>query len=112
MGNLGGTISAPFDVGWTANTTVQFANATANINVTTPMGGVELVNAQDFTPQLVATGIFTTDATAIGGVANDMTARLVQVEVKGYTTVGTSGPAPRGFGNMKYEVVHITKGKK
>ncbi len=112
VGNLGGTISAPFDVGWTANTTVQFANATANINVTTPMGGVELVNAQDFTPQLVATGIFTTDATAIGGVANDMTARLVQVEVKGYTTVGTSGPAPRGFGNMKYEVVHITKGKK
>ena len=113
VGNLGGTIGGtPFDVGWTANTTVQFANATANINVTTPMGGVELINAQDFTPQLVATGIFTTDATAIGGVANDMTARLVQVEVKGYTTVGTSVPAPRGFGNMKYEIVHITKGKK
>ena len=111
--NLGGTITVgtPFDVGFTGNVEMEFANATATANVKIQQGGVELINASDFTPQLNAGNKFSNDPVA-NGLPADMRAQTIEVSLQGYSDIGTSGGAPRGFGNMRYEILHVTKGEK
>jgi len=109
--NLGGTITGVFDVGFTGNVEMEFANTTHTTNVKIQQGGVELINANDFTPQLNAGGKFSNDPVA-NGLPADMRAQTIEISLQGYTDVDTSNTAPRGFGNMKYEVLHVTKGEK
>ncbi len=117
FGSLGGTITGAFDVGFGHAYELTFANATAS-NIIGFTSTVQTVNITDFPPQLTMGSKISTDvadyvtAYPAYNFSSDMVATQVEIGLIGYSDIGTSGPGPRAFGALKYEMLHVTKGEK
>jgi hypothetical protein len=110
-GTLAGAITGAFDLGWGVEANIYFANATTVTMQPTALK-ITTTNITDFPPQSIATYKVSTDPTTYAGVANDMTAANVDITLVGFSDIGSSNAAPRGFFGMKYEMLHVTKGER
>jgi hypothetical protein len=107
----GGVIPASYDLGFTSNGIMTFANTTATANVSIGGGGQVFTNFATPTTTVTSQTKFSTDATTYA-LPSDMKATQLEVWLEGYSSMDTSNAAPRSFGNMKYQVVRVTKGEK
>ena len=110
---LGGTITGAYDVGFSTNVKITWANATASASTTFTGGGVEITNLPSTTPPppLVYARKINTDPVANGHPA-DMTPQTANIVLTGYSDIDTSNSAVRSFNNMNYEMLRVTKGEK
>jgi len=110
---LGGNITGAYDLGFSTNVKVTWANATAAASTTFTGGGVEITNLPSTTPPppLVYARKINTDPVANGHPA-DMTPQTANIVLRGYSTIDTSNTFVRSFGNMNYEMLRVTKGEK
>ena len=110
---LGGTTSGTYDVGFSTNVIVTWANTTSSATTTFTGGGVEISGMPSTTPPppLTFARKFSTDPVANGHPA-DMKPQTANIVLRGYSDVGTSNASPRGFFNMNYQAVRLTKGEK
>jgi hypothetical protein len=110
---LGGTITGAYDLGFSTNVKVTWANATASASTTFTGGGVEISNLPSTTPPppLVYARKINTDPVANGHPA-DMTPQTANIVLRGYSDIDTSNTFVRSFGNMNYEMLRVTKGEK
>ena len=110
---LGGTITGAYDIGFSTNVLVTWANATASASTNFTGGGVEITNLPSTTPPppLVYARKINTDPVANGHPA-DMTPQTANIVLRGYSDIGTSNSAVRSFSNMNYEMLRVTKGEK
>jgi len=110
---LGGTITGAYDIGFSTNVKVTWANATASASTTFTGGGVEITNLPSTTPPppLVYQRKINTDPVANGHPA-DMTPQTANIVLRGYSDIDTSNSAVRSFNNMNYEMLRVTKGEK
>ena len=106
-----------FDVGFGHAYELTFANATAS-NLIGFTSTVTTQNITDFPPQLTVGSKISTDvedyitAYPAYNFSSDMVATQVEIGLIGYSDIDTSGPGPRQFGALKYEMLHVTKGEK
>ena len=107
----GGVVPATYDLGFTSNGIMTFANTTATANVSIGGGGQQFLNFGTPTTTVTSQTKFSTDATSYA-LPSDMKATQLEVWLEGYSSMDTSNAAPRSFGNMKYQVVRVTKGEK
>ena len=107
----GGVIPASYDLGFTSNGIMTFANTTATAHVSIGGGGQVFTNFATPTTTVTSQTKFSTDATTYA-LPSDMKATQLEVWLEGYSSMDTSNAAPRSFGNMKYQVVRVTKGEK
>ena len=107
----GGVVPATYDLGFTSNGIMTFANTTATANVSIGGGGQVFTNFATPTTTVTSQTKFSTDATTYA-LPSDMKATQLEVWLEGYSSMDTSNAAPRSFGNMKYQVVRVTKGEK
>ena len=108
-GQLGGTITGAYDLGFRQKVTMTFANATASNTQTVTGGGIEITNMPSTTPPppLNATFKVSTDPTAYG-FASDMKPTKANIVLQGYSDIGGTGE----FGGLNYEFLRVTKGEK
>lgn len=107
----GGVVPASYDLGFTSNGIMTFANTTATANVSIGGGGQQFLNFATPTTTVTSQTKFSTDATTYA-LPSDMKATQLELWLEGYSSMDTSNAAPRSFGNMKYQVVRVTKGEK
>ena len=112
---LGGSPTTSFDVGFSQNVIVTWANATNTASNTFVGGGMELVNvpATSIVPPLRGVRKINLDPIANGHPA-DMKPQTANIVLRGYTDI-TEDPAngfPRAFGGLNYQMLRVTKGEK
>lgn len=112
---LGGAPSTSFDVGFTQNVELTWANAISSVSNIITGGGIQFigVNATDVPPQLASATKISTDPTTYGHPA-DMKPQTANIVLRGYTDVDedTANGFPRAFTNLNYNMVRITKGER
>jgi len=112
---LGGAPTIPYDVGFSQNITLTWANATNTVSNVFSGGGVEFSNipASNNPPQLSGARKISTDPT-VHGYPADMKPQTANIKLVGYTdiTEDTANGFPRVFGGLNYEMLRVTKGEK
>ncbi len=114
IATLGGAPTTAYDVGFSQNVEITWANATSTATTTYVGGGVEFTNipATNNPPQLSGARKINTDPVANGHPA-DMKPQTANITLVGYTDITESLPNfPRSFGGMNYEMLRVTKGEK
>jgi hypothetical protein len=114
IATLGGAPTTAYDVGFSQNVTVTWANATNTASTTFTGGGVQFFNIPSTSPppQLSGARKVSTDPVANGHPA-DMKPQTANITLTGYTDITESLPNfPRSFGGMNYEMLRVTKGEK
>ena len=114
VGNLGGSIPVGgFDAAMRNNVTINYANATHNINVSQESSGYGVINSTSPPPQFSNSQDVLVDATAYGLPA-DMKPQTATMRLKGFTDIDDDpgNSAPRSFSQMSFEMKRITKGEK
>jgi len=112
---LGGAPTTAYDVGFSQNVVVTWANNTSTATTTFVGGGVEFTNipATNNPPQLSGARKISTDPVANGHPA-DMKPQTANIVLRGYSdiTEDTANGFPRSFGGLNYEMLRVTKGEK
>ena len=113
VGQLTGTgTGSTFSYGMRSNVDVVWANTTATHtqSITTSMQFTNLSADAVPAPVSLAKKMNLTIAGS-GGAASDMTPANATISMQGYSDLGTSNAAPRGFANMGYQFLRVTKGE-
>lgn len=115
IGVLGGAPTTAYDVGFSQNVIVTWANTTSSVSNVFTGGGVEFINIPATTPppQLSGAIKINTDPTAHGYPA-DMKPQTANIVLTGYSdiTEDSANGFPRAFGGLNYEMLRVTKGEK
>jgi len=114
FGNLGGSIPiGGYDAAMRNNVTVNYANATHQVNVSQESSGYGVTNMTSPPPQFSNTQDVVVDPTAYGFPA-DMKPKTATVRLKGFTDIDDdpANSASRSFSQMSFEMKRITKGEK
>lgn len=120
----GGTVTGSYDLAFTTHGNVTYAAYDANNavvdTVTNEFGvgdgsGLQITGITGAPGTVVATNkisISNADAQTNAGSNSSLTykPKSANISLSGNTTIGTSGGAPRGFFNNKYDIIRITKG--
>ena len=107
----GGTITGAYNLGFQTAGNITFANTTTTSTHNIGGGGQTFTNFDVPIPTVTSQTKFSNDP-ATYGLPADFKAKTANIRVQGYSSIDTSNVAPRSFGNMKYQVVHITKGER
>ena len=113
FGTPGGAISGAFDLGFQTAGNITFSNATTS-QVANIGGGGQVFNGFS-TPISTVTSQtkFSTDPTSYGlSAADGYKPDKLNVQIQAFSTMNSSNAFPRAIGNMKYQVIHVTKGEK
>ena len=111
FGTPGGLVSGAYDLGFKTAGNITFSNttstSTANIG-----GGGQVFSGFD-TPISTVTSQtkFSTDPASYG-LGSDFKPDSINVQIQAYSTLSSSNAFPRSIGNMKYQVIRVTKGEK
>ena len=112
FGTPGGTVSGPYNLGFKTAGNITFANATTTSTFNIGGGGQSFTGFSVPVSTLTSQTKFSTDPTdASYGLPADYKAQSVNVAIQGYSTLDDS-ISERQFGNMKYQVIRVTKGEK
>jgi len=109
----GGIIPASYDLGFTSNGNITFANATAQAIANIGGGGQEFIGFSTPATTLTSQTKFSTKPSDYG-LPSDYKIQSANIRLQGYSTLldDTANGFPRAFSNMKYQVVRLTKGEK
>jgi hypothetical protein len=112
-GQLTGTINASYDYGMKTKVDVVWANTTATHtqSIDTSMQFTGLTDTSVPAPVSLAKKMNLTIAGS-GGAASDMNPANATIVMQGYSDISTSNAAPRGFANMGYQFLRVTKGER
>lgn len=112
-GQLTGTINASYDYGMKTKVDVVWANTTATHtqSIDTSMQFTGLSDTSVPAPVSLAKKVNLTIAGS-GGAASDMNPANATIVMQGYSDISTSNAAPRGFANMGYQFLRVTKGER
>ena len=105
-----GTLTGPYQLGFRANTTLQYSNATTIANVTA-ITGATIAARSTLPSQMQAVGKINIDPVA-QGLPADFVPRKAFIGIDGYSTIGSSTGFERGFAGNKFQFARTTKGER
>ena len=105
-----GLVSGSYQLGFRANSTIEYANATTAANVTLLTGAIA-GTLSTVPTQMSSTAKINLDPVA-QGLPADMKPQRAFLGVDAYSTIGSNVSYPRGFANNKYQLARTTKGER
>ena len=105
-----GAVTAPYQLGFRGNATIQYANATSAANFTQQTGAINASLSQ-VSGQLASTSKITVDPVAVGLPA-DMKPVKAFIGMDAYSTMPSTATFPRGFAANKFQFARTTKGER
>lgn len=105
-----GLVSGSYQLGFRANSTIEYANATTAANVTLLTGSISSTRS-DVPSQLTSTAKINLDPVALGLPA-DMKPQRAFLGLDAYSTIDSNVSVPRGFANNKFQLARTTKGER
>jgi hypothetical protein len=104
----------PYDIAMRSNAAVWFSNSTSNVRVIFDGGGGFFTNLNQSPPQIFDNQEIILDPVILadmfpGSIAPNQFAANITIRLEGYSTMGSSNAAPRGFGDQKWNLFKIAK---
>ena len=105
-----GTLTGSYQLGFRANTTLQYSNATTIANITN-ITGATIASRSTLPSQMQAVGKINIDPVA-QGLPADMVPQKAFIGIDGFSTIGSSVGFERGFAGNKFQFARTTKGER